>query len=364
MKLFLAGDVMTGRGIDQILPRPCRRRLHEPYIDDARSYVRLAEARHGRIEQPAGFSYVWGEALGVWDEQRPDFRVVNLETAITESEDYYRDKDVHYRMSPENIECLRRARLELCTLANNHVLDWGATGLLDTLEALARAGLACAGAGRTLAEARRSVVLRGPVGAVAVGAFGFESSGIPADWAATATRPGVWLIDDLTAAAAAALGHELRASAGDAVVVASIHWGDNWGYEVPPAHVRFAHALVDAGVDVVFGHSSHHPRPIEVYRDRLILYGCGDFLDDYEGISGYESYRGEVVLMYFATLAPSGALLELRMVPMQLRGLRLRRGGADEARWLAATLGRVSAEFGTTIELAPGAELVLDRRIP
>ena len=69
--------------------------------------------------------------------------------------------------------------------------------------------------------------------------------------------------------------------------------------------MRFAHWLVDGGVDIVHGHSSHHPRPIEVYRDRLILYGCGDFIDDYEGIEGYEQYRDDLVLMYFATLSPA-----------------------------------------------------------
>src|SRR5690606_10004038 len=98
-------------------------------------------------------------------------------------------------------------------------------------------------------------------------------------------------------------------------VVVSIHWGSNWGYEVTDAQVAFAHALIDGGVDVVHGHSSHHPRPFEVYRDRLVLYGCGDFLNDYEGISGYEAYRSELTLLYLPTLAPDGALRSMSLVP-------------------------------------------------
>jgi poly-gamma-glutamate synthesis protein (capsule biosynthesis protein) len=69
------------------------------------------------------------------------------------------------------------------------------------------------------------------------------------------------------------------------IVVVSIHWGPNWGYHVPSSHRRFARALIDrAGVHVIHGHSSHHPLGIEVYRNRPILYGCGDLINDYEGI--------------------------------------------------------------------------------
>ena len=75
-------------------------------------------------------------------------------------------------------------------------------------------------------------------------------------------------------------------------MVASVHWGSNWGYDIPREQTVFAHRLIDeAGVDIIHGHSSHHVRAIEVYKDRLILYGCGDFLNDYEGISGYEEFR-------------------------------------------------------------------------
>ena len=60
------------------------------------------------------------------------------------------------------------------------------------------------------------------------------------------------------------------------VIVASIHWGRNWGYEVPLQQREFAQRLIDeAGVDIVHGHSCHHRRGIEVHRGRLVLYGCG-----------------------------------------------------------------------------------------
>jgi poly-gamma-glutamate synthesis protein (capsule biosynthesis protein) len=95
------------------------------------------------------------------------------------------------------------------------------------------------------------------------------------------------------------------------IVVASIHWGGNWGFLVSDAERTFAHQVIEkAGVDVVHGHSSHHVKGLEVYRDRPIIYGAGDFLDDYEGISGNEEYRGDLALMFFPTLDPATGRLE------------------------------------------------------
>jgi poly-gamma-glutamate synthesis protein (capsule biosynthesis protein) len=118
--------------------------------------------------------------------------------------------------------------------------------------------------------------------------------------------------------------------------------------------------LVDGGVDIVHGHSSHHPRPIEVYRDRLILYGCGDFINDYEGIEGYEQYRDDLVLTYFATLsAVTGELSALHMTPMQLRKLKLNKTSDDDSQWVRETLERVSVPHGTHIDLMPNGILAL-----
>ena len=98
------------------------------------------------------------------------------------------------------------------------------------------------------------------------------------------------LLPDLSLTSANKLAERILATRGPGdLVVVSIHWGSNWGYHVPEEQRAFAHALVDANAcDVLHGHSSHHPRAFEVYQERLILYGCGDFITDYEGISGWE----------------------------------------------------------------------------
>jgi poly-gamma-glutamate synthesis protein (capsule biosynthesis protein) len=143
-------------------------------------------------------------------------------------------------------------------------------------------------------------------------------------------------------------------------VVLSIHWGSNWGDDVPHRHRRFAHRLIDDGVDRVHGHSSHHLRAIEIYRGRLILYGCGDLVDDYEGIIGHELYRPDLRLLYLVRIeAGTGRLVELSMVPMQARWLRLQHAGPTDTAWLAGTLTRVSAGPAPPVVVTDDGTLLL-----
>src|SRR5215469_7212859 len=360
--LFLCGDVMLGRGVDQVLPRPGDPALPESWARDARAYVRLAERAHGPIPQPAGFCWPWGDALEVIDALAPDIRVINLETTVTRSAGFAPGKQVHYRMSPDNLPAVTVARPDACALANNHVLDFGRAGLLDTLDALASAGLPSAGAGRDLAQARQPVAVSVPGGSRAViFACGAPSGGIPPGWAAAATRPGVDFLPSLTGAAADNLAARVRAAGQrGGIVVVSIHWGSNWAYDVTGDQVRFARRLIDNGADLIHGHSSHHPRPVEVYRGRLILYGCGDAIDDYEGISGYQEFRDDLRLLYFAHVAAdTGMLAALHIVPMQAKKMRLYHASTEDGKWLRAVLERISHQFGSQISLQHGGTLVL-----
>jgi poly-gamma-glutamate synthesis protein (capsule biosynthesis protein) len=347
--LCLCGDVMTGRGLDQVLPHPGDPRLYEPHVRSALDYVELAERANGPIGKPVAFAYPWGDALPAVARARPDAWIANLETAVTTSDDRA-PKGIHYRMHPENAPCLAAAGIDCATLANNHVLDWGRAGLRETLETLRETGLRTAGAGRDGVEAAAPALLPLPGGGrVIVLAFGSVTSGIPREWAAARDRPGVNLLEGKALADLAAEVRSVRRP-GD-VVVASIHWGGNWGYEVSREHRELARRLVEeAGVHVVHGHSSHHPKGIEVHRGRLILYGSGDFVNDYEGIAGYEEYRDDLVLLYFATVDPSqGRLARLEMTPFRLARFRLNRVSEAEAQWLRQTLDRECASFGTRV---------------
>jgi poly-gamma-glutamate capsule biosynthesis protein CapA/YwtB (metallophosphatase superfamily) len=360
--LFLCGDVMTGRGIDQILPHHSPPHLYEPYVTSALDYVALAERVNGPISRHVDFGYIWGDVLAGFERHRPDVRIVNLETAVTTSGER-EAKGINYRMHPANIACLTAGGIDCCTLANNHVLDWGRPGLAETLTTLDAVGIGHAGAGRDVIEAEAPAVLSVPNKArVLVFAVGTQSSGVPPAWAAGPRRPGVNFLSDPSPIAAdrlAAAVHRQR-QPGD-VIVLSIHWGGNWGYDIPRTHRAFARRLIDAGaVDIVCGHSSHHPLAIEVYKGKAILYGCGDFLNDYEGIEGYEAFRGDLVLMDFATVrSGSGELERLEMTPLRIKNFKLNRAAADEAEWLRATLDRECRQFGAAVERTAAGDLRL-----
>ena len=357
LTLCLTGDVMCGRGIDQILAHPCDPTLYEPWVRSALEYVKLAEQRNGPIPRRVDGPYIWGEALEILSEA--SLRVVNLETAVTNRGEPWPHKGIHYRMSPENLYCLTAAGIDCCVLANNHLLDWSYPGLEDTLESLTGVGIAGCGAGRHLAEAAAPAILDiGQGSRVIVVGLGATSSGIPDSWRATEDRPGVALtgVSATDVDAVAAKVASVR-SAGD-VVVASIHWGPNWGYRIPGSHRRFAQALIDgAGVDVVHGHSSHHPLAMEVHRGRLILYGCGDLINDYEGIGGRDEYRPDLGLIYRAELS-DGMLERLEMTPVKRHRFRLNLAAEEDRLWLAETLAREGASLGTAVE-EKGGRLVL-----
>jgi len=352
--LFLCGDVMTGRGIDQILPTPCIAELHEPVVSSAADYVELAERANGAIERPVDHAYIWGDAIAELRRVQPAARIVNLETSITTSRTY-EPKGINYRMNPANIGCLSAAEIDCCVLANNHVKDWGEAGLLETLISLEKAKIHGVGAGRDIGQARAPCSLRLPGGGrLLIFAYGCADSGIPRGWAAGPDRPGVNLLPDLSINTADAVCESARkvVTEGD-LLIASIHWGGNWGYRIPDEHRRFAHRLIEpGGFALVHGHSSHHPRAMEIYRGRLILYGCGDFLNDYEGILGYEAYRGDLAIMYLPRLsAGNGELIEARLVPYQIRKFRLNRASKQDVRWLREILARECAGLGTQISL-------------
>lgn len=350
---------MTGRGIDQILPHPCTPEIYEDYLRSALSYIVLAEDTNGAIPKPAGCSWIWGDALEELSQRKPNVRIVNLETAIT-VHDRAEPKGINYRMNPANIPVLEAAGIDCCVLANNHVLDWGEPGLQETLAVLKGAEITVTGAGKDLAEASEPALIRTSGSSrIRIYGLGHESSGIPRHWKAAEQRPGLRLLADLSDETARELASEVSSQKrpGDIVVI-SIHWGSNWGHGIPAAQRAFAHTLIDRGAcDILHGHSSHHARVVEIYRGKLILYGCGDFINDYEGIAGHEAYRGDLSAMYLPEVNKDGTLEALTVVLFQMHRFRLRRASMRDVRWFQATMNRHSEDFGVRLSLSRNGSL-------
>ncbi|KTD10954.1 capsule biosynthesis protein [Legionella gratiana] len=355
LNVFLCGDVMTGRGIDQILTHPCEPQIYESYIKDARDYIRLAERVNGTIPLGNKGAYVWGDGLAELNKRKPDFHLINLETSITSSNTPWPYKGINYRMHPKNIDVITSIPINICALANNHVLDWGFAGFLETLETLDKAQIEYAGVGKNVQQATQPAVytVSGFQGRILVFSMGLCSSGILREWGATLDHPGVWLLSDLGENAINQIKKVIESyRQTDDLCIVSIHWGGNWGYEIPKKHQLFAYKLIDdLGVHIIHGHSAHHPIGIEWHNQGLIFYGCGDLINDYEGIGGWEQFRSDLALMYFFSFEKYKGLTQLELVPMVRKNFKLRYASDQDCQWLIKNLQECSQEFKTSFEL-------------
>ncbi|MFE8034107.1 CapA family protein [Thiohalocapsa marina] len=345
VRLFLAGDVMLGRAIDQLFIR------HHPDILDkddykpAWLYQHLSEAIHGALSRPVAYASIWGPLPELLDAADTDLRLLNLETAITTSDDWA-VKPCVFRMHPANMPCLSAIGPDCCTLANNHVLDFGRAGLIETLDLLRHAGIGQAGAGLDIDEVVQPFVRNLPSGPrLVIHAWGARDGGVFPDWQAATDRPGVNYLPDYNADAVDRMIEQVRAfqQPGD-ITIASLHWGANWVRKIPEEHRRLARTLIDsASVDLIHGHSSHHPIGMEVHRGKLVLYGCGDLINDYEGIVNHRRWRHDLTAAYFVDLdTDSGDLRGLTLRTLQRRQFRLGYPSPDDALWLTTRIGQLS----------------------
>jgi len=347
---------MTGRGIDQIFPHSVDPKLYESYVKDARQYRDLAEHKNGRIPYPVFFQYIWGDALAVWREMSPVVKIINLETCLTVHDQPWMGKGINYRMHPNNIKILTVAGIDVCSLSNNHIMDWERHGLDETIKTLQGADIIFTGAGKNQEEAENPGIIPFDPYRIIVLSYGLESSGIPPSWAAQKQLSGINLLPAKLSTAVDLIKEQVnRIKQKNDIIVFSVHWGENWGYDIPLEHSELAHQLIDlAGVDIILGHSVHHPVGFDVYQGKLILYGAGDFINDYEGIGGYEEYRGDLSLMYFPEVNPmSGALISMKIVPMEVKNFRLNHCSRSDALWLSEMLNREGKQLGTGVKCNP-----------
>jgi poly-gamma-glutamate capsule biosynthesis protein CapA/YwtB (metallophosphatase superfamily) len=227
------------------------------------------------------------------------------------------------------------------TLANNHVLDYGYDALIDMLEILDQAGIIHSGAGLNSGEASR--LATSEVSGRKIGLLAFTDN--EPNWEATTDRPGVFYVPTAL--------HDSRATKfldlirqGRKVVdilIVSAHWGSNWGYRPPQEHVIFARALIEAGADIIFGHSSHVFRGIEFYKDRPILYGAGDFVDDY-AIDKIE--RNDQSFLYVIETT-DGIPRGVRLYPTLIRGCHASLAEGVYALAIADKMAELCAAFHT-----------------
>jgi poly-gamma-glutamate capsule biosynthesis protein CapA/YwtB (metallophosphatase superfamily) len=359
--LNFVGDIMLGRLIDGLIP------INVSDEEDA-SHCRLIREHIPNLQNYNSAS-PWGDTLPLFHSA--DLNLINLETAVTTSEDKWPNKVFNYRAHPERVQCLKEARIDYAGLANNHTLDFGVEGLEETIKCVRNAGVAFAGVGLNKVEAIRPAVLRLPRVDQAQDGEGFTihvyaASDHPSNWKKV---PGFHLIE-YSAAERKRLRELLTSTEEDgkpALKVFSVHWGPNYAWQ-PADEIRdLAHFLIDeCGVDIIHGHSSHHVQGVEVYEGKLIIYGCGDFVDDY---AVNTSFRNDLSAVWRVTVGERrerGVLQVMRLdiFPAKIDKFRttVLKKDSEEYAWICNKIGQLSRDLGTKIEDEKGdnAQLVVN----
>jgi poly-gamma-glutamate capsule biosynthesis protein CapA/YwtB (metallophosphatase superfamily) len=310
MRLLFVGDIMLGRLVNRTL------RHVSPF-------------------------YLWGDMLALFEQA--DVRIANLECALSDRGEPWSatPKIFHFRLDARNVEVLKAAQMTAVSLANNHVLDFGYEALGDTLDILHATGIFSAGAGRQKSEAMQPALWE--MQGIKLGLIAFTDN--QPEWEATEQQAGVYYVpvrlQDERAQQLFALVSQTRALV-DVLIIAA-HWGPNWGFVPPSEHIPFAHALVDHGADVLFGHSGHVVRGIELYRRRPILYCAGDFIDDY----AIDPIARNDLSFLFMLEIEGRQMTRLLLYPTIIQDFQARRAQDADRERIVVTMRRLCTALGT-----------------
>jgi len=325
MRLLLFGDVMCGRAIQLTLPYQTEG--YENITDSVPAFYYLVSSLQNSFEVPKeeeinkirelnlDGSYLWDELLDY--DFGEDIRLLNIETAITLSIDKPEKKGITYHMNAENLVPLFTLwpKNYVFSLANNHALDFGVDAFLsETLEIFHELKIPYVGAQNILEYKDIEIV-----------AFGTGCSGVPSSWSKYISYLPPITSDENVERGFHIIKRNIQKRK-KRLRVLSIHWGPNWAHESDGHEYRrrLAHKLIDElGFDLIYGHSSHHIRGLELYKGRLILYGCGDVINDYEEIGGHEEYS-KVGGVFVVDLRRDGRLANLMLLPVKMQKLQLK----------------------------------------
>lgn len=282
------------------------------------------------------FAYPWGNLLPLL--LKNDLNIINLETTLTHSKELM-PKTFNYKATPDKVETLNIANIDVCNLANNHILDFGTSGLHETIETLEQANIAHTGAGMNIAEAAAPTIIER--NGISIGIIGYTDN--EPGWKAADDKPGTNYIH-VGDIATAKQQLDMFKDKVD-VVIASIHWGPNMREHPTQEFITFAHAMIDAGVDIIHGHSAHIFQGIELYGNGLIMYDTGDFVDDY---AVDPNVRNDRSFLFLVNIDKQG-IKEIRLVPTLISNMQVNQATGADYDWCIKRMQQLSAPFGTHI---------------
>jgi poly-gamma-glutamate synthesis protein (capsule biosynthesis protein) len=317
MKIALVGDVMLGRLVNDVLKKT----------------------------NPI---YPWGNTLSILSQV--DLRICNLECVLSDIGNPWSatPKIFHFRSDEKNVKTLQVAQIDIVSIANNHVLDYEDDALVRMIDILDSQGILHAGAGKNWQQASKPVLCQ--VNEEKVGFLAFTDN--EEGWEAKTNQPGIFYLpttlDDDRVKDLLKSIRNLRQEV-DFLII-SAHWGPNWGYAPPQEHVCFAHALIDAGADLIFGHSGHIFRGIEIYKDRPIIYCAGDFIDDY---AVDEIERNDESFIFVLEKDPQHPL-KLYLYPSYIDNFQANLANSYRKKSILSKMQKLCGDLGTSITCFSG----------
>lgn len=293
-----------------------------------------------------GYSWPWGTMLSIL--QSTDINLVNLETTLTRHT-LPVPKVFNFRADSDKVESLKKARIDVVNLANNHSLDFGDSGLIETMRVLNKAHIATVGAGADNEQAAKAAIIE--KNGIKIGILGFTDN--EPDWKAGPSKPGINYIEVGDIASVQQAVNNIRSYVD--LIILSIHWGPNMLQQPTAEFQQFAHEIIESGVDIIHGHSAHILQGIEVYKNKLILYDTGDFVDDYAVDPQLRNDEG----CFFMVTVQKNTLVQVQLIPTLIENMQVNKAKDPLASEILQRIGTLSEALGTNID--PNGIIKLNR---
>ena len=289
-----------------------------------------------RIDK-TNYAYPWGNILPIL--KNTDINIINLETTLSNSNKKI-PKVFNFKATPDKVKSLTKASINVVNLANNHILDFDTEGLLETIQTLNAAGIKHVGAGKNLEMAKKMVTIK--KNGIKIGVIGYTD--YPKAWAATKEKTGTNFIQ---IGSIQKIKNDIKTAKKNVdILIITIHWGPNMRQQPPKEFQDFAHQIINAGADIIHGHSAHIFQGVEVYKDKLIMYDTGDFVDDYKVDS---LLRNDQSFLFLVTVNKTG-IKKIKLIPLLISNMQVNKAEGEEKKEMIKKIKKLSAEFNTHID--------------
>ena len=282
------------------------------------------------------YAYPWGNTLPLLQEA--DLRLLNLETTLTT----HNEKNIkvfNFKALPDRVKILELANIDIVNLANNHTLDFKEKGLEETIATLDAANILHVGAGMNAVHAQKPIIIT--KNHITIGIIGYTDN--EPTWKAAENMPG---INYIRVGDIQTITHQITALRPQVdILIVTCHWGPNMQQRPSQEFVQFAHDIIDAGADIIHGHSSHVFQGIEVYKNKVIMYDTGDFIDDY----AVDPILRNDQSCLFTVAVNKGGPQSVAITPVLINTMQVNIAAENDKKEIMDRMQKLSQEFGTNM---------------